>query len=363
MDVLNPELMWIGQRCYRVNVLNENRLNEEKAKQNSFRHIDSELEQQDFDCEMELCDDEYYEIETIDSGRRFQLKVHVPHMFHSQVIGAKGNTRKRLETETKTQITVPKIGDKSTNVIIKGTTKKSLISAKNRLDLIMIAGRAKQQFTHFLSVSFANEEIKKNFAQFKQEVLNDSEVFGLDESLFQKPEKLHLTVVMLVLLDNEDRAIAAEYLQDCKEFYIDPVLDGGKLEVKLAGLDYMNDDPSAVDVLYGKIVSEELQQISNGIAEYFSSRGFLQLRSENVKLHVTLMNSRFSDHDDAIEKDEAVDPRDPNRQQRKTFDASKILSKYKNFYFGTMKISEIHLSQRYSKASNGYYEATGILKL
>lgn len=201
MDVLNPELMWIGQRCYRVNMPNENRLNEQKANAGNFRNIDTEFEQMDFDCEMEL--DDEIEIETIDNGRRFQLKVHVPQMFHSQVIGAKGNTRKRLETETKTQIAVPKIGDKSTNIIIKGTTKKSLISAKNRLDLIMIAGRAKQQFTHFLSVSFATDEIKKNFTRFKEEVLSDSEVFGLDESLFQKPEKLHLTIVMLVLLDNE----------------------------------------------------------------------------------------------------------------------------------------------------------------
>lgn len=125
----------------------------------------------------------------------------------------------------------------------------------------------------------------------------------------------------------------------------------------------MNDDPSAVDVLYGKIVSEELQQISNGIAEYFASRGFIQLRNDHVKLHVTLINSRFGDQDDAVEKDEVQDQRDANRNQRKTFDASKILKKYKDFHFGSLNVSEIHLSQRYSKATNGYYEATGVLKL
>ena len=355
MDVLNPELMWIGSRCYRVNIPNENRKNEEKVRVN--------YEENDFDCELEIGDDDFYEIELVDNGRKFQLKVHVPTMFHSQVIGAKGATRRRLELETKTNIQVPKIGAKDTNVVIKGSSKKDVISAKNRLDLIMIAGRSKQQFTHFLSVSFATEEIKENFAKFKNQILNDREIHGIDESLFQKPDKLHLTIVMLVLLDNQDRVIAGECLQDCKEMIIDPILQDAPLKASMTGLNYMNDDPSAVDVLYARIESEELQQISNEVAQYFASRGFLQLQHENVKLHVTLMNSRFSDADDAVEKDDSDDQRDKNKNQRKTFDASKILSKFKDFHFGSFKINEIHLSQRYSKASNGYYEATGVIKI
>ena len=313
---------------------------------------------------MELGEEELqlYQFETIESGRRVQLKIHVPQMFHSLLIGTKGATRKRIEAETKSQILIPKIGETSTSVILKGTTKKSLISAKNRIDLIIISGRAKQQFTHFLSVSFTTNEMKDNFTRFKKELLNDPDIFGLDESLFQKAEKLHLTVVMLVLLDNEDRAIASDLLQDCKEFIIDPILQNKPLKVKLSGLNYMNDDPSAVDVLYGTIVSDELQEICNGIAEYFASQGFIQQKTDNVKLHVTLINSRFGDSDDAIEKDDEKS-RDHIRNQRKTFDASKILKKYIDFHFGSMQVKEIHLSQRYSKASNGYYEATGVLKL
>lgn len=354
MNILNPELLWIGPRCYRVNIPNDNRKNEEKVRVN--------YEEQDFDCELEISNDDFYEIETIDNGRRFQLKVHVPQMFHSQVIGAKGNTKRRIEQETGTNIQVPKIGSKDLSIVIKGNNKKDVVSAKTRLDLIMIAGRSKQQFTHFLSIAFPTGEIKQNFLKFKHEVLNDPEVHNLHESLFQKPEKLHLTVVMLVLLDNQDRAIAAEYLQDCKEIIVDQVLQNRSLKVSLTGLDYMNDDPSAVDVLYAKVVSEELQQIANEIAQYFASRGFIQLQHESVKLHVTLINSRFCDNDDAIEKEENQDLRDGNRNQRKTFDASKILKKYKDYNFGSLSINEIHLSQRYSKASNGYYESTGILK-
>lgn len=314
-------------------------------------------ENQDFDCEMELGEDELYEFEVIENGRRIELKIHVSQAFHSQLIGAKGNTRKRLEAETKTQIIIPKIDQRNSSIILRGLTKKSLITVKNRIDLICVASRKKHQFTHFLSIPFVTEEIRKNFAQFKHEVLNDSDIYGINEALFQKEEKLHLTITMLVLLDNDDRSISSEYLQDCKELVVDSVLQG-PLYVKLQGLNYMNDEPSSVDVLYAKVISEELQDICDGIARYFADRGYIQLKHDNVKLHVTLMNTRFLDLDDAI--DEAQDSRD---HKQKTFDASKILQKYKDFYFGTMLINEIHLSQRYSKASNGYYEATAILKL
>jgi activating signal cointegrator complex subunit 1 len=163
-------------------------------------------------------------------------------------------------------------------------------------------------------------------------------------------------------MDDEDRTVAASYLQDCREMIVDPILQGApQLKVTMKGVDIMNDDPLAVDVLYGKVESEELQQIANGIADYFVERGFIQQSHENVKLHVTLINSLFLSNDDAIEK--YPSPTQEQRSERITFDASKILKEFKDFHFGSITIQEIHLSQRYSKGSNGYYEATGILKL
>ncbi|CRL03633.1 CLUMA_CG016289, isoform A [Clunio marinus] len=358
MDVLNPELMWIGQRCYRVNIPDLNRTNQQETRRINY-------EEEDFECEMEIGEEDFYEIETVDNGRKFQLKVHVPQLFHSQIIGTKGNTKRRLEQETGASILVPKIGSKDTNVIVKGNTRKEVISAKARLDQIMIAGRAKQQFTHFLSVPFITEEIKGNFEKFRTEILNDPDIHGLDISYFQKPEKLHLTLVMLVLLDNEDRAIASEFLQDCREFIVDPILQNQTLNVQLAGLDYMNDDPSAVNVLYGKVSNDSLQAIANGLASYFADRGLIQLKQDNVKMHVTLINSKFANNDDAVENNDhhSAGQKNNNQFTRKTFDASQILKKYKDYYFGSLKVEEIHLSQRFSQASNGFYEATSVLKL
>ncbi|KAG5671686.1 hypothetical protein PVAND_001871 [Polypedilum vanderplanki] len=358
-DILNPELLWIGKRCYRVNIPNENR--------NTEHAINYEDEEYDDEFNCEIGENDFFEIETLEGGNKFQLKMHVPQAFHSQVIGSKGATKKRLEQETSCQITVPKINSKDTTVIIKSATKKNIISAKNRIDLIMIAGRSKLQFTHFLSIPFTTKEIQENFVKFKNIILEDSEIFGIDESLFQNSQKLHLTITTLSLFDNEDRVIAAELLQDCKEFIIEPILQDGILKVKMAGLDYMNDDPSSVDVLYAKVISEQLQEISNAINDYFASRGYTQSKSDHVKMHVTLINSLFRDNDDAIMKDEShsrdKDRNNQQQHQRITFDASMILKKYKDYYFGEAIIKEINLSQRFSKSSNGYYESTGILRI
>lgn len=42
-------------------------------------------------------------------------------------------------------------------------------------------------------------------------------------------------------------------LQQCKEEFIDNICGGKPLEVEMAGIEYMNDDPGMVDVLYAKV--------------------------------------------------------------------------------------------------------------
>ena len=58
-----------------------------------------------------------------------------------------------------------------------------------------------------------------------------------------------------------------DMLDDCKENILLPVLGGDQLEFEISGLEIMNDDPSDVDVLYGKVkdTSGKLQQIVDSI--------------------------------------------------------------------------------------------------
>lgn len=160
-------------------------------------------------------------------------------------------------------------------------------------------------------------------------------------------------------MDNEDRILAAQLLQECKSTIIDPIRrENEELIVKINGVQYMNDDPTAVNVLYAGVECEPLQKMANQIADYFANHGMrMANKYENVKLHCTLINSRHGN------KEEGESYNKNKKTQRKTFDACKILRKYDNLFFGTQPLSEIHLSQRFSTACDGYYEATAIVKI
>jgi activating signal cointegrator complex subunit 1 len=77
----------------------------------------------------------------------------------------------------------------------------------------------------------------------------------------------------------------------------------------------MNDDPSKVDVLYGRCIenSGRLQQLADVVVNSLEADGLLDRQYERVKLHATLMNSLFKVKDDSEEN------------VRSTFNAKPIL--------------------------------------
>lgn len=82
--------------------------------------------------------------------------------------------------------------------------------------------------------------------------------------------------------------------------------------------------------------------------------GLIQRQHDSVKLHVTLINTLFRKRD---EEEQQL------QQIRKTFDARSILQKYAAYSFGKQKVTEIHLSLRYSTACDQFFEATALLKI
>lgn len=103
----------------------------------------------------------------------------------------------------------------------------------------------------------------------------------IDESLFQTPDKLHITLGVLVLLNKDEIDELTEILDEFRInslklcfFSIDtalinfifivflsvfflirnrPMLEKKVFEARIEGLEIMNDDPSEVDVLYAKV--------------------------------------------------------------------------------------------------------------
>lgn len=298
-------------------------------------------------------------------SKYFELRVPVALKFHSRIIGS--NLR-QLQSETNTEIIVPQ-DSRDRNFVIKGSTEENVLAAKQRIDDITNANdqepSVKMTLSHFLSVSCANDEVKKNFERFKCEVLSDPESRMLYESFFPSPEKLHVTITMLALnRGSQNEALAFQYLKECKEKFIDPVLQGKPLRVKVTGVGVFSDcKPSAVNVVFAKVESSELQQISNKIAKYYESRRLIRLDHEQVKLHLTLINTYLYKHN--VDSGEAAEDKIINEKQikRKRFNAKRILEKFKDFHFGSVVVDEIHISRLFVKVQNGYYDSAGILKL
>ncbi|CAG0891931.1 unnamed protein product [Darwinula stevensoni] len=336
MDVLRPELLWVNGRCYRKNP--------ELSTDTSMGPVD----EAPF---IPVPDESGYEEEDFDVTERrngeFCARLPVPPDFYSYIIGTKGTTRKRLETETHAHIKVPRAGQ-GADIEVIGSNRSSVLSACRRVMMLSDTMRQRTQFTHFLSFPINSEPVKKAFLQFKN------------------PGKLHLTIGTLVLLDERERSIAAEALQAAMSSVIRPLLEGKGLEIQVKGLEYLNDDPGEVDVLYAKVEpvshdSNVLQDLADSLVAHFLHSGLMQKQHDRVKLHMTLMNTLFRIEEGAA--DSGVPGTGRNQRPRVSFDARPILQRFRDRELGRHMIQELHVSVRHSTTPDGYYKASAKVSL
>ncbi|XP_069744165.1 activating signal cointegrator 1 complex subunit 1 [Narcine bancroftii] len=190
--------------------------------------------------------------------------------------------------------------------------------------------------------------------------------YGIDKSIFQNPAKLHLTIGTLILLNEQDVTRACELLQKCKEDFIDKLTEGKPLLVRVKGVEYMNDDPSMVDVLYGKIEmkngTDKLQRIADGLLERFTASGLMGREWDKVKLHATLMNTLFRRDLTVEERDSNTALGKQNMRERESFDAKNVLKKFEEYFFGEVELNMVHVSQRLSADSSGFYSSSGSIR-
>ncbi|XP_027566907.1 activating signal cointegrator 1 complex subunit 1 isoform X2 [Pipra filicauda] len=351
MDVLRPTLVRIGGRVYRKNLIQEQPFPQE--------------EEEDFcagpgDCaDDDPCD--AFVVEETERG--FQSRVEVPSPLYKYIIGKKGETKKRLETETRTSISIPKPGVEG-EIVITGQQRSGVVSARTRIDVLLDSFRKKQPFTHFLSFALNQPAIQEKFLQFKEEVLEKcSQDHGVSSSLFQNPAKLHLTLGTLVLLNEQEIQKACDLLQQCKEDFVDQITGGKPLTVEVAGVEYMNDDPAVTDVLYAKVRmkdgSDRLQVIADRLVERFVASGLMLKEWDRVKLHATVMNTLFR-KDPTEERNNTMTGKS-SFKERESFNGRNILKLFENFYFGEVQLDSVRLSQRFSSDTSGYYATSGQL--
>merc|ERR1712139_137973 len=93
--------------------------------------------------------------------------------------------------------------------------------------------------THLINipVSLQSREIMDNF---EKKFCDSKLAMEYNDHYFQKPPKLHFTILMLKLHEPEKVAAVKEAMADCDGMF-------EKFEMHLSGLHYMNDDPTQVN--------------------------------------------------------------------------------------------------------------------
>lgn len=355
MEILKPQIVQIGNRCYRKNPTLHKDTENEVAPYSEDLPIRCQLED-------ETCGLDAIAIETVGDGM-YRTKVSAPSGLFKFIIGKKGETKNRLETETRTKITIPRQGQTG-DIVIQGPDKQGIRSAKTRIDVLLDSGRQKQAFTHFLSIPLTDDILQTSLADFKMDVLRECDGDrGIDGTIFQQPAKLHLTIGCLVLLDDTEVKTALDALSESRDDLIKPILKQQTLRLQLHGLEYMNDDPAEVDVLYAKVVdpSDKLQMLVDRLVDRLTSTGLMQREYDRVKLHATVMNTLF--RKDSSGTDERRNFSGKGSKARESFDATNVLKKFGNYRFGEFQVSSIHLSQRHNFGSDGYYKCAGAVPL
>ncbi|XP_062137100.1 activating signal cointegrator 1 complex subunit 1 [Drosophila sulfurigaster albostrigata] len=343
-NVLAPPTQRLSHnRNYRVNVVHDDfggsKWNSKKQSSTSKGYEEPDLYgEDDYEDDGTECN-----IEEQPDGS-FKLALHVPKSFYGGLIGFKGSTKRRIETESKTTIHVPRQTDVSNDLIIRSNERSNVCSALRKVRLLLDSLRKRMRPTHFLAVPLNSGQVKDRFMELKQKIL-DAQLPGIDSELFISERCIHLTLGIYVLLDDAERKNAVNELQTCRQWLADLTTP---FELKVKGLEIMNDDPSSVRVLYACVESPQLQQFADKCLKHFQTTGLSATDNntrDNIKLHMTVLNSRYREENNS------------------SFDGREILKRFSDFDFGTAQCNEVHLCVlKSSKEVEDFYKITGSLK-
>jgi activating signal cointegrator complex subunit 1 len=391
-DILRPQIVVIGQRRYRKNIVTDSFPNsnqnyapyeeetEDMYTENCYNNNRSNKKMEiqiadeyndEISCKLEFIPsktrpnreeenlnentDEFKDI-VFDKGN-FKLEMQVSESYFGFIIGRNGEKKSKLEQETQCKVFIPrKQGIDS--ITIEGKSHQSVASCRNRLIIMLSSLRLTKPPTHFVCFPLNFDGLVTKFNQFKQQVLeNCAKSAGIDENIFTSPNKMHLTVCVMPLFNKTEIDQAINLLDECHTEFIQNLISQRELRVKLKGLESMNDDPSDVHVLYAKVdlVNQNfMQELSDRLMKKFVDAGLSKKKYDRVKLHATVMNTRRQ-----LKQQESND----KRTRRVSFDAREIFKLYGDYDFGEYLVKEINLSIMGKNGSDGFHERVSRIKI
>jgi len=380
MNILRPEILTIEGRQYRKQPYIFKGLSNSRNTSVDAPYIEDEDEA--YYNEVGSCTKELEGVEQTSTGYKLTVE-DVPSFYFKFICGAGGKVKKDIELQTKTSIQLPKQGEEGC-ITITGKDRSTVLSAKTRLEVIVESSRHKQPATHFLSIPLMTADIEKEFDDFKTAVLDTcGDSRGLDASIFQLPCRLHLTLALLILQNDAEISQANSILANAVQLLSSKYeLSTKPFRIMMTGIEYMNDEPQEIDVLYAKVKaddhSDRLQNFVDDLVAEFDSSGLLKrdgpmgMERQPVKLHATIINTIFrssrdeenSEQQQPLQKAKGGAPATgKGRKVRVTFNGSYLLKVFNEYDFGFAPFSAVELSQRGRYGAAGYYYQAGVAEI
>jgi len=301
-DLSSPDvkLVAVCGRNYRAQVCEEEPLEQEERFQDAHEAWDGDESKCQASGTPMLVDHE----DGIDEAPNgsYSCRMEAPADLHSSVIGKGRAMLHKLEREAAVSITVPRKGAGVHEITIEGASQEGVASARSRIMILLSQARRRCEYNYFLNIPLCNTSAKavERLDSLSSSIIQQYGDRILTSDMFVKPVRLHLTLAMLKLLTPAECSRAIGILQET------PLPQAA--ELKLQGLEYMNDDPSSVDVLYLKVggagtrcVHEAAETLIRRLEEeglldaeeIAKQRLFKENGQSNIKLHATLINSKY----------------------------------------------------------------------
>ncbi|XP_065164562.1 activating signal cointegrator 1 complex subunit 1-like [Atheta coriaria] len=293
---------------------------------------------------------------------KISTKFRLPTAYYHKIYNDPKFNLSRIKKTNSTEVLLPKEGNDG-DVIITGDNINEVADAREEFHLLLQSIRSKIPPRQFISIPTLSDEVKNNFKQFKDELLNrEASIPNLDESVFQKPEKLHITVCVFALLDQVEIDEAIKSLHELKEKIVAPYFNNTPAQIRLKGISCMDTNLKRTNILYAnaslvdETVDYNLQTVGNKMAEFFYNKGFMKELRDSVKIHVTLINTKYRKSSNSQKK---------HWKKRIPIDATAIMQDYKDYDFGICNFDTFHLSlmSSNSKSENGFYTPLSIAEL
>ena len=216
---------------------------------------------------------------------------------------------------------------------------------------------------YFLMIPFEQEDFISTFKNISEKLEKENPK-NFDKNLFQKPQKLHLTLVVLDINENKEKTgkvinIINSILKEIKDIL------SGELFYNFEKFDVF-DSIKKTKVIFAKMIEDEnnykLKMMTNLIIKKLVEENILNKKDlENlhineeysdgeliyaIKYHITLLNVKYLNRVLQKEKKPFVNE----------IDATDILECIKNIKFPECKLDKINLCAMREDESNGKYE-------